>query len=142
MSLARSIGEQEMRRAGAAAQGPRGFGVQRRAIGVRGPAVLELPLPGEADPEEVWRGAARDAVLSSRVRPFVGPVDVTLTFRDGPRARMIGGLPNACLQVLIGTGLIGAADSRVLRRLTLAWGGVVGVRIGIRPWVSGGHDEE
>jgi hypothetical protein len=59
-------------------------------------------------------------------------VEVCLSFRDGKRARVIGELPNACLQLLIATRLIAAADSAVLRRLTLAWGGTQGVRVEIR----------
>jgi hypothetical protein len=58
-------------------------------------------------------------------------VEVELTFRDGRRSRVIGDLPNQCLQLLIGTKLIASADSATLRRLTLSWGGVEGVRIEI-----------
>jgi hypothetical protein len=98
----------------------------------RAPAVFELPLPGHMEgAEEFWRQRASDAILSRRVRPFVGPVEVALTFRDGRRARAIGDLPNECLQLLIGTKLIASADSAILRRLTLSWGGVEGVRIEI-----------
>ena len=45
---------------------------------------------------------------------------------------MIGDLPNACLQLLVATRLIAGADSAVLKRLTLAWGGTEGVRVEIR----------
>jgi hypothetical protein len=106
--------------------------VRRGRIAARAPAIVELPLPGGRDAEGTWRQAATDAILSSRVRPFVGPVEVCLSFRDGKRARVIGELPNACLQLLIATRLIAAADSAVLRRLTLAWGGTQGVRVEIR----------
>ena len=111
--------------------GRRGYSVMKTALSARPPAVLDLPLPGGSDWENVWRRTASDAILSSRVRPFVGPVEVTLTFRDGRRTRTLGDLPNACLQVLVGTRLIAGADSAVLRRLTLGWGPVGGVRIEI-----------
>jgi len=119
---------------GGGRQNGRGFTTERAAIGARGPAVLELPLPGTAEgAESGWRRIASDAILSSRVRPFAGPVEVSLTFRDGRRRREIGELPNACLQLLVGTRLIASADSAVLRRLTLAWGQVEGVWIEIHP---------
>jgi hypothetical protein len=109
------------------------FAMRKAAIPVRAPAVLELPLPGHPDEvEAVWRQIALDAVLNSRVRPFVGPVEVSLTFRDGRRARPIGDLPNACLQLLIASRVIASADSPVLRRLTLSWGAVEGIRLEIR----------
>jgi hypothetical protein len=110
----------------------RGFRMQREPIPARAPAVLELPLPGPSEEESVWRRTAQDALLSSRVRPFVGRVEVSLTFRDSRRARAIGDLPNACLQLLVGTRMIASADSPVLRRLTLSWGAVDGVRIEIK----------
>lgn len=97
--------------------------------------MVELPLPalGPAA-DNGWRAVALDTILSRRVRPFVGPVEVSLTFRDGRARRVIGELPNACLEVLIASRLIAAADSAVLRRLQLAWGPVNGVRIEIRPF--------
>lgn len=111
----------------------RGFVVRRGRITPRAPAVVDLPLPGGgAQSDGTWLEAARCAILNSRIRPFVGPVEVSLTFRDGRRARTIGDLPNACLQLLIATRLIAAADSMVLKRLTLAWGGTHGVRVEIR----------
>ena len=116
----------------------RGFSTQRAALSARATAVLDLPLPGDNGTEGPWRQAARDVIMSSRVRPFVGPVEVTLTFRDGRRTRSFRDLPNECLQVLIGTRLIGSADSAILRRLTLGWGSVSGVRIEISPFCDGG----
>jgi len=99
----------------------------------RVPAVLELPLPALGRAAGAgWRAVALDTILNRRVRPFVGPVEVSLTFRDGRARRVIGELPNACLEVLIASRLIAAADSAVLRRLQLAWGPVDGVRIEIR----------
>lgn len=99
----------------------------------RAPAVVELPLPAPGRPADIgWRQVALDNILSRCVRPFVGPVGVSLTFRDGRARRVIGDLPNACLEVLIASRLIAAADSAVLRRLELAWGPVNGVRIEIR----------
>ena len=115
--------------------GPSGrrFGVRRAAVPARTPAILELPLPGYCDgAEAAWRQTALDAILSSRVRPFAGAVEVSLTFREGRRARVMGDLPNACLQLLIGSRLIASADSPVLRRLTLSWGTVEGIRMEIR----------
>lgn len=100
----------------------------------RAPAIVELPLPGAGRAADAgWRAVALDAILSRRVRPFVGPVEVSLTFRDARARRVIGDLPNACLELLIAARLIAAADSAVLRRLQLAWGRVDGVRIEIRP---------
>src|SRR5690348_18096208 len=111
----------------------RGFVARRGTIVPRQPVVVDLPLPGRGtESDGTWREAARCAILNRRIRPFVGPVEVSLTFRDGRRARMIGDLPNACLQLLIATRLIAAADSMVLKRLTLAWGGAHGVRVEIR----------
>src|SRR5579871_141448 len=106
--------------------------VQKAALPPRLPAVFDLPLPGSAGPE-AWREAASDAILSRRVRPFVGPVEVRLTFRDGGRRRSMGDLPNRCLQLLVCTRTISSADSAVLRRLVLAWGAVEGMRIEIAP---------
>ena len=114
------------------------FRMRREVIAARAPAVLELPVPGSSEEECVWRRIARDALLSSRVRPFAGRVEVSLTFRDSRRAQVIGDLPNACLQLLVGTRIIASADSPVLRRLTLSWGAVEGVRIEIRA-VEGGR---
>ncbi|HEX5279534.1 MAG TPA: hypothetical protein VFW28_05620 [Micropepsaceae bacterium] len=111
---------------------------QAAHLKARSPAVVELPLPAlgrAADPG--WRQVALDRILSRRVRPFVGPVEVSLTFRDGRARRVIGDLPNACLEVLIASRLIAAADSAVLRRLQLAWGPVGGVRVEIRPFEEG-----
>lgn len=116
-----------------------GFSTRRAALRARAPAVLDLPLPGDSGTEGLWRQAASDAILSSRVRPFVGPVEVTLTFRDGRRTRGFRDLPNACLQVLIGTRLIPSVDSAILRRLTLDWGAVAGVRIEICPHGGESH---
>lgn len=105
------------------------------SLKARAPAVMELPLPGLGRAADTgWRAVALDTILSRRVRPFVGPVEVSLTFRDGRARRVIGELPNACLEVLIASRLIAAADSAVLRRLQLAWGPVNGVRIEIRPF--------
>jgi hypothetical protein len=110
----------------------RPFISRRSAVAPRAPVVFELPLPGHmAGAAESWRQIASDAILSRRVRPFTGPVEVELTFRDGRRSRVIGDLPNQCLQLLIGTKLIASAESATLRRLTLSWGGVEGVRIEI-----------
>ncbi len=110
------------------------FRVRKGAVPARAAAVLDLPLPGHAEEAgSAWRQAALDAILSSGVRPFVGPVEVSLMFRGGRQGRAIWDLPNACLQLLIGTRLIASADSRVLRRLTLCWGAVGGVRIEIHP---------
>jgi hypothetical protein len=111
----------------------RRFTAQRAVLRARPPAVLDLPLPGLRGAEEVWRRTASDMILSSRVRPFVGPVAVTLTFRDGRPACGFRDLPNACLQLLIGTRLIAGAHSAILRRLTLNWGEVSGVRVEICP---------
>jgi len=116
----------------AADDGRRPFTLRKSPVAARAPAVFELPLPGHMEgAEDIWRQRASDAILSRRVRPFVGPVEVALSFRDGRRARTIGDLPNQCLQLLIGTKLIASADSAILRRLTLSWGGVEGVRIEI-----------
>lgn len=110
----------------------RPFILRKSTLAPRAPAVFELPLPGYVDgAEEFWRQLARDAILSRRVRPFVGPVEVGLTFHEGRRGRTMGDLPNQCLQLLVGTKLIASADSAILRRLTLSWGGVEGVRIEI-----------
>jgi len=106
--------------------------IRRGRIAPRAPAIVELPLPGGDGGESTWWEAARCAILNSRVRPFAGPVEVSLYFREGKRARVIGGLPNACLQLLIAARLSAAVDSRVLKRLTLAWGGTEGVRVEIR----------
>jgi hypothetical protein len=106
--------------------------VEKAALRPRAPAVFNLPLPGSAGGEG-WRDAARDGILSRGVRPFVGPVEVRLTFRDGRRRRSMGDLPNQCLQLLVCTRTISAADSAVLRRLVLAWGAVEGLRIEIAP---------
>ena len=115
-----------------AARGPGRFEIRRQSVAPRPPAVFDLPLPGDDETDGVWREAARCTLLNSRVRPFVGPVEVSLAFRAGRRTRMIGDLPNACLQLLIATRLIAGADSAVLKRLTLAWGGTQGVRVEIR----------
>lgn len=113
----------------------RGFMREMRHLNTRVPAVVELPLPGFGCAADTgWRAVALDRILNRRVRPFVGPVEVSLTFRDGRARRVIGELPNACLEVLIASRLIAAADSAVLRRLELAWGPVDGVRIEIRPF--------
>ncbi len=111
---------------------PRRVTVEKAALTPRRPAVFDLPLPGSADGED-WREVASEAILSRRVRPFVGPVEVRLTFRDGRRRRSMGDLPNHCLRLLVGTRLIASADSAVLRRLVLAWGAVEGMRIEITP---------
>ena len=109
------------------------FAVEKRALPLRRPAILELPAPafGEAL-QPAWREAASAAILNRGVRPFVGAVEIALTFREGRRARQIGDLPNACLELLIATRLIASADSAVLKRLTLAWGPVEGVQVEIR----------
>ena len=120
-----------------AARGPGRFEIRRQSIAVRPPAVFDLPLPGDDEADGVWREAARCALLNSRVRPFVGPVEVSLAFRDGRRTRMIGDLPNACLQLLVATRLIAGADSAVLKRLTLAWGGTQSLRVEIREFAGG-----
>lgn len=115
----------------------RAFVRETAQLRARAPAVVELPLPGFGRAAgDGWRQVALDAILNRRVRPFVGPVEVSLTFRDGRARRMIGELPNACLEVLLASRLIAAADSAVLRRLQLAWGPVNGVRIEIRPFVE------
>jgi len=117
----------------------RAFVRETAQLRARAPAVVELPLPalGRAA-DNGWRAVALDRILNRRVRPFVGPVEVSLTFRDGRARRVIGELPNACLEVLIASRLIAAADSAVLRRLQLAWGPVDGVRIEIRPFEDNG----
>ena len=113
----------------------RAFMRETACLRARAPAVVELPLPAAGRAADMgWRQIALDRILSRRVRPFVGPVEVSLTFRDGRSRRVIGELPNACLEVLIESRLIAAADSAVLRRLQLAWGPVDGVRIEIRPF--------
>lgn len=112
----------------------RAFVRETGRLRARAPAVVELPLPAPGRAADSgWREVALDNILSRRVRPFVGPVEVSLTFRDGRARRVIGDLPNACLEVLIASKLIASADSAVLRRLQLAWGRVDGVRIEITP---------
>ncbi len=112
----------------------RAFVRETAHLRARAPAVVDLPLPALGRAADIgWRQVALDRILSRRVRPFVGPVEVSLTFREGRARRVIGELPNACLEVLIASRLIAAADSAVLRRLQLAWGPVDGVRIEIRP---------
>ena len=77
------------------------FGRETARQKSRAPAVLESPLPALGRAADTgWRAVALDTILSRRVRPFVGPVEVSLTFRDGRARRVIGELPNACLEVL------------------------------------------
>ena len=118
------------------ARGPGRFEIRRQSVAPRPPAVFDLPLPGDDETDGVWRETARCTLLNSRVRPFVGPVEVSLAFRAGRRTRMIGDLPNACLQLLIATRLIAGADSAVLKRLTLAWGGTQSLRVEIREFAA------
>lgn len=116
--------------AGAVRRG--GFVVERGPVRLRPPAVVDLPLPAGRDTDyAAWRQAALDALLSRKLRPFAGPVEVSLTFHDGRSRRLIGDLPNACLQLLIAARLIGSADSSVLRRVSAGWGEAGGVRIEI-----------
>ena len=61
--------------------------IRRGRIAPRAPAIVELPLPGGDGGESTWWEAARCAILNSRVRPFAGPVEVSLYFREGKRAR-------------------------------------------------------
>ena len=91
----------------------RGFVRQTAHLAAREPAVVELPLPGWGRAADAgWREVALDRILSRRVRPFVGPVEVSLTFRDGRARRVIGELPNACLEVLIASRLTQRTLSR------------------------------
>src|SRR5579872_1779997 len=89
--------------------GGRGFAVRRQALAARAPAVIELPMPGGGERRELWRQVALDALANRKVRPFAGAVEVRLTFHDGRPRRLIGDLPNACLELLLAARLIASA---------------------------------
>jgi hypothetical protein len=121
--------------------------IERRAIPAREPIVLRLPFPPAVEALFVhvdgrgrvatqayaaWRAMAADAILRAKARRMSGAVEILMIFRDRIGRGHLDNLPRACLEILVAKGVIEAADSRIVRRLTLQWAEAPGATIEIR----------
>ncbi len=123
--------------------------VERASIPAREAITLNLPYPpsvnnlffnvpgrGRVPSTEyrAWQASADNTIRQMNKPRINGPVEITMTFQEKDRRRRdIDNLSKAPLDALVRMRVIDADDSSVLRRLTLEWGEVSGVKVDIRP---------
>lgn len=110
-----------------------------------GPIVLDLPRPlsvnnlffnkrhgGRAKSEDynVWSRSAAALLVAQRAPAMLGPVEIAMTIQEG-RADL-DGQAKCVLDCLVSNGIIADDGPKIVRKLTLAWGPVIGARIEIR----------
>lgn len=85
-----------------------------------------------------WRAAAGNAVVQAHYPHISGPVEISITFEEPARLSDIDNRAKATLDLLVSMRVIDGDDSRILRKLTLAWGTEKGALIRIVPseWVT------
>lgn len=84
---------------------------------------------------ETWKMEAWTEMLSQRPSKVAGPVSLTYVFQDRAdnRRRDLDNLIKAPTDFLVAQGIIEADDSRIVRRISLAWGQVEGLCVTIAP---------
>ena len=121
--------------------------VERKAIGRGGTITLALPFPPsgkalwEIAPDggrtatkryREWRQAAHAEILRQRPRLAIGPVEVTISFREQAGRRDADTLIKPVLDCLIASGIIAGDQSAILRRITAQWSNVEGAQVEIK----------
>lgn len=113
----------------------------------REPVTLRLPFPPSVNNLffNVGRSRARTKLYDDWIReasfairfagsPRVnGPVEITMTFLEKSGRHDLDNLPKAVLDCLVSMRVIDADDSKIVRKITLQWGGDSGVTVEIAP---------
>lgn len=113
----------------------------------REPITLRLPFPPSVNQLffNVGRSRARTKLYDDWIKEasyavrfagsprLNGPVEIALTFHDKPGRRDLGNLEKATTDLLVTMRVIDADDSKIVRKITLQWGGDGGVLVAIAP---------
>lgn len=78
----------------------------------------------------VWSRSAAALLVAQRPGAMLGPVEIAATIQEG-RADL-DGQAKCILDALVDNGIIQDDGPKIVRKLTLAWGPVIGARIEIR----------
>lgn len=81
---------------------------------------------------ERWLASANVALMLTKYKPIIGPVNVTITIEDTGRVDLANH-EKACVDFCVKHGLIEDDTRPILRRLLMQWGRVKGCLVEIEP---------
>ena len=76
-----------------------------------------------------WKKAAALSLMAQRVKPILGPVEVSLIIEEKNLRSDLDNHSKSAIDALVAAGIIETDRAKCLRKLTLEWGDVHGARV-------------